>query len=465
MHPRTPQFIPSDARSAVVGQVTDSFGGTIALPGSKSLTNRALLIAGLADGPTRLSNLLECDDSLYLIDALRQLGVEVDQQGSEVLVHGAGGAFPVKTGEFYLGNAGTATRFLTAALAASGGTYIVDGEPRMRERPIKDLLTALRVLGADVGSPTGCPPVTIRPSRLTPGRVNMSGAVSSQFISGVLMAAPLARGNVSVRIEGELVSRPYLDLTFDCMRSFGAKVFTYDKTADGQPIFEVQSEHKYVGREYFVEGDASAASYFFAAAAVTGATIRVEGVGRESSQGDLGCADVLAEMGCRVTKEENAVQVVGGDFLTSVDVDCSEMPDVVPTLAVTALFARGRTRLRGVPHLRHKESDRIASVASELRKIGGQVRELKDGLEIEGSLGSNTETLHGGEIDTWGDHRIAMALSVAGLVIPDVFLREAGVVSKSFPSFFQAMASLGAPVSFVKADGSLERVEPSESPS
>ena len=468
MHPRTPRHIPKHAHAAVVGPVGASFGGTVSLPGSKSLTNRALLVAALAHGTTRLRNALDCDDSLYLMDALRELGVEwtkdegtgVTGSGGVIEMCGAGGAFPAKSGSFFLGNAGTATRFLTAVLAASNGRYVVDGDERMRERPIQDLVTALGKLGARLDCPTGCPPVTIEPGRFAGGSVDISGAISSQFISAVLMAAGLAEERVSVRVVGDLVSRPYLDLTIQVMRDFGARVLVYDKMADGEPVFEVDARRGYEApEEYFVEGDASAASYFYAAAAITGTTVRVEGVGRTTQQGDMRCADVLAEMGCRVTKESDAVQVVGA-MLRGVDCDCSDMPDVVPTLAVAAVFAKGRTRLRGVPHLRHKESDRIASVASELRKLGVEVRELRDGLEIQGTLGSDDDVLHGGEIDTWGDHRIAMALSVAGLVVPDVVIREPHVVSKSFPGFFQALTSLGAPVSFLLEGDDAEAVGP-----
>jgi len=465
-HPATPRPIPRAAIAAEIQPLRVEFGGTVRLPGSKSLTNRALLIAGLASGRTRLENVLACDDSLYMIDALRALGVEVIEEvplsePSPVLVlkrGDRGGPFSVKQGEFFFGNAGTTTRFLTAALAASGGTYRVDGDERMRKRPIADLVRALVELGADVRAPTGCPPVEIRPGSWNGGSVDMPGRISSQFISAVLMAAPLASGPVRVRVRGDLVSRPYIVLTVDLMRRFGAAIRVYDKTADGLPVFEIDPRRRYRSQLHFVEGDASAASYFFAAAAITGSTVRVEGVGRETAQGDLGAADVLAEMGCRVTKERDAVQVVGG-ILRGVDCDCADMPDVVPTLAVAAAFARGRTRIRGVPHLRHKESDRIASVASELRKLGVRVRELDDGLEVEGTLGRE-ETLQGATVETWNDHRIAMAFSVAGLVVPGVVIRDPHVVTKSFPSFFQAIAGLGANVDFVLADGGRVAAEP-----
>ena len=477
MHPKSPKFVPTEAEAALVGQMVSSFGGTVRLPGSKSITNRALLVAGLASGTSQIHNLLDCDDSRYMIDALTELGVDIKVGDGEpgdpdgintgvtgvTEVTGAGGPFPVKDGTFYLGNAGTTTRFLTAALAASDGTYRVDGDDRMRARPIGDLLRGLNVLGAKVRAASNCPPVDIEPATLLGGPINMSGRISSQFTSAVLMVSPLARRQVSLRVEGELVSRPYLDLTVQCMRDFGAKVLIYDKTDDGQPRFEVIPGRGYLARDFVVEGDASAASYFYAAAAISGGTVRVEGVGKESRQGDLRCVEVLAEMGCRVNKEENAVMVTGG-ILRGVDCNCSDIPDTVPTLAVVGMFARGRTRLRGVAHLRHKESDRIAALASELGRLGGTVRELKDGLEIDGTSGTDVE-LHGADVHPWGDHRIAMALSIAGLLVPGVAIKEPQVVNKSYPGFFQALASLGASVTFALKGGDSVKVGTNGGPS
>lgn len=450
--PAPDPFLAAEAVRVVAARPV---GGTVRLPGSKSITNRALLMAGLAEGPSTIRNPLECDDSRYMIQALVQLGVDVRRNESDasVWVNGVGGPFPVKQCELKLGNAGTALRFLTGALAAGGGNYTVDGDPRMRQRPIADLVKAIITLGGDIAAPTGCPPVTIGPRPIVGGRVDILGSTSSQFISSILMAAPLASRRVEMRVTGELVSRPYIDLTLQGMRDFGAKVFVDDKRHDGEPLFEVVPGRPYKGRDFMVEGDASAASYFYAAAAVTGGTIRVEGVGKETHQGDSRCADVLAAMGCRVKKELDAITVSGG-LLKKVDWNCADIPDVVPTLAVVALFAHGRTRLRGVAHLRHKESDRIASVAAELRKIGGQVKELADGLEIEGTLGSGPTTLHDAVIDTWGDHRIAMALSVAALGVSGVTIRNPHVVSKSFPTFFEVLQSIGARVEVLGQAGS-----------
>ena len=448
-----PSNVPPEA-TAVRIHPGRTIGGVVRVPGSKSITNRALLMASLAEGPSLIRNALDCDDSRYLTEALVQLGVDVSKSKEEgaLRVVGAGGLYPVRQGKFFLGNAGTALRFLTAALSVNGGDYVVDGDKRMRQRPIGDLVKALTALGADVSAPRGCPPVTLGPRPFLGGRVDIPGSTSSQFISAILMAAPLAQRPVQLRVTGDVVSRPYVAMTLAGMRDFGAKAFADEKRADGQPFFEVVPAEGYRGRSYQVEGDASAASYFYAAAAITGSTFRVEGVGKESQQGDARCADVLAAMGCRVKKDEDAITVTGG-LLRKVDWDCSDIPDVVPTLAVVALFAHGRTRLRGVAHLRHKESDRIASMASELRKIGGQVKELRDGLEIEGSASSPSSTLHEAVIDSWGDHRVAMAFAVAGLVVPGIVIRQPQVVEKSYPEFFGALESQGVGVEFLENDG------------
>lgn len=455
--------IPADA-SYVKIEPGRFAGGTVSLPGSKSLTNRALLIASLIPGESILRNALDCDDSRYLSRALEQLGVVVRSQaggprcGSQdaltFTVRGSRDGYFVKKGVFNLGNAGTATRFLTAALTASGGEYVVDGDERMRQRPINQLVEALRDLGAGITCPTGCPPVQIGPRVLQGGRVNMAGNTSSQFISAVLMAAPLAGESVEVRLVGEILSAPYLDLTLRTMQDFGVRVDIHDDESDGQLIYHIDSRKWYKARDYFVEGDASTASYFFAAAALTGTTVRVEGVGKVSRQGDLRFADVLAEMGCHVKKDVDSITVTGPqEMLEGVVNNCSDMPDVVPTLAVVGAFSRGRTRLHGVPHLRYKESDRIASVASELRKLGVDVKELDDGLEIIGPGGPDDFSLQGGRIDSWGDHRIAMALSLAGLLLPGVEISDPQVVTKSYPGFFGELANLGGGSTFHCAGG------------
>jgi len=448
------------------------FGGTVRLPGSKSITNRALLAAALAQGSSFLENALICDDSTYMAEALLKLGVVVarDEHSAHFRVKGAGGPFPVLEAEVFLGNAGTATRFLTAALCLPGGRYVVDGDARMRERPLGDLVRALRELGADIDAPTGCPPVHIGRSATAPSRRGLDGGsatvpgrISSQFISAVLLAAPYARRDVEVLLDGACVSRPYIDVTLHVMRRFGASVRIDEGRSDGRTAFQVWAGRGYrspverFGRDrgppgapggrgpaaregvFRIEGDASTASYFLAAAAITGGSVRVEGIGKESIQGDARFADVLAQMGCHVKKDSDATGLAGGP-LKGIDVDCGDMPDIVPTLAAVGLFARGKTRIRNVAHLRFKESDRIASVAAELRRLGGKVRDLPDGLEVEESK------LHPAAIDTRGDHRIAMAAAVVGLRVPGVVVRNPGVVAKSYPGFFEALRATGARV-------------------
>ncbi len=431
-----------------------TIGGTVRLPGSKSITNRAIIAGALARGETVLENALFCDDSRYLARALRKLRIAVIEEPDDarIRIQGAAGPLPGDSGEFFLGNAGTSTRFLTAALTLSPGRYVVDGNERMRERPIGDLVRALRELGAEIDAPSGCPPVTVGPQRLRPeprgqqtigclagGTVVLPGRTSSQFISAVLLAAPLAREDVTVVIDGECVSRPYIDITLEVMRQFKARPRLDEGRPDGRTAFFVPAGRGYLGRTYVVEGDASTASYFLAAAAITGGKIRVEGVGRMSIQGDAEFASVLAKMGCHVKQEEDAIGLAG-DLLHGLDVDCRDMPDIVPTLAVVALFARGRTRIRNVTHLRFKESDRIASVATELRKLGGKVRETRDGLEVEESK------LRGAVLETWSDHRLAMAFSLVGLRVAGVEIRDPAVVGKSFPEYFNALREIGAEV-------------------
>ncbi len=449
-------FSPGDFPKALsVHPVSEPFSGTVSLPGSKSITNRALLIASLAEGQSQLSNALYCDDSLYLAEALKKMGVEVtlNEESRSFVVDGCGGGLPGTSAEIYLGNAGTSTRFLTSVLTLSRGYYVIDGNERMRERPIGDLVKALSDLGVTIQDTKGFPPVYIgekkwaddpssRPTRnpFKGGTVTMSGHTSSQFISAILLTAPMAGMDTEVVIEGECVSRPYLDITLEVMNQFGAKAWADEGRADGRLSFVVRGGTGYSGRSYPVEGDASSASYFLAAAAITGGKVRVEGVGRDSVQGDARFADVLARMGCHVKKDADVVSLNWAEPLKGVREDCNEMPDIVPTLTVVALFARGKTVIRNVPHLRHKESDRIASVATELRKLGAKIKENPDGLEIE-----PTE-LHGGTLETWGDHRLAMAFSLVSMVVPGVVIKDPHVVEKSFPEYFQVIQEFGVHV-------------------
>lgn len=407
---------------------------TVRPPGSKSITNRVLPCAAVADGVSTLTGLLDSEDTRVMLDALDQLGVQValDADRTTAEVVGLGGAPCVASPlDLFIANSGTSVRFLTAICAAGEGEFRLDGVPRMRERPIRDLLIGLTQLGADVDAPTGCPPVMIRAKGLAGGRATIGGNLSSQFLSGLLMAAPLARSPVELMVEGDLVSKPYIEMTLAVMQSFGVEVDA-NSTLDR---FLIPSPCSYRARSYAIEPDASAASYFFAIAAITGGTVTVEGLSRKSLQGDVEFCDCLEQMGCRVTYQPDRITVEGG-ALRGIDVDMNAISDTVQTLAVVALFADGPTRVRNVAHIRHKETDRIAAVATELRKLGATVEETESGLTITpGSFSAAA-------IDTYNDHRMAMSFALAGLKIPGVKINDPDCVQKTYPAFFEDLAQL-----------------------
>lgn len=421
--------------------------GTVRLPGSKSISNRTLLLAALAQGTTTLREVLDSDDTRYMLAALRALGVRCDDAGPRaVAVHGVNGVFPVKKADFYLGNAGTAVRPLTAVLALCGGEYGIDGVARMHERPIGDLVDALRQLGAAIdylGNP-GFPPLAIHPGALNAQtEVSIRGSVSSQYLSGLLMALPLLRRKTVVRIEGELISKPYVEITLNAMRRFGVVV-----ERDGWAAFTVTASARYVSPgELYVEGDASSASYFLAAGAISGLSgggpVRVEGVGRDSTQGDVRFADALAQMGGAVSMGDNWIEATAGaearqrGRLCAVELDCNHIPDAAMTLAVAALFADGTTTLRNIASWRVKETDRIAAMAIELAKLGAAVEEGADYLKITPPAQWRPAT-----IDTYDDHRMAMCFSLAALGGVPVRINDPGCVAKTFPDYFQTLAGV-----------------------
>lgn len=409
--------------------------GSVEAPASKSATQRALIAAALASGRSQLRHPLVADDSRHLIAALNAAGIpaRIDAAGPVPVfeIEGRGGAIPASRVAVVVGNAGTAMRFLTALLALGRGEYVIDGDPRMRQRPIEDLLAALRALGAEAVSlrGDGCPPVRVGGPGLRGGQARLKGGTSSQYLSAILLAAPAMPEGVRLEIEGPLVSRPYVDLTLGLMRRFGAEVDTLP--AGPEPMeFVVRPGRPYRSCDLEIEGDHSSASYFFAAAAVTGGRVRVNRLDPASSQGDARFVALLEEMGCRVERGNSWVAVEGTPDLRGLDADCRAMPDIVPTLAVVSLFARGPTRITGVPHLKVKESDRIAAVASEINRMGGGATPLPDGLAIA------PRPLHAARIETHADHRIAMAFAVAGLRVPGVTIADPGCVSKSFPDFW-----------------------------
>jgi len=421
--------------------------GTVRLPGSKSISNRTLLLAALAQGVTTLRDVLESDDTRHMLTALRTLGVQCKETGEHtVTIHGVNGAFPVKQAELFLGNAGTAVRPLTAVLALCGGRYQIDGVARMHERPIGDLVAALRQLGAEIDylGNEGYPPLTIGPGALQAKEtVSIRGNVSSQYLTGLLMALPLLGKKIAVHVEGELISRPYVEITLNAMRQFGVQVARDDWTK-----FTVPAGARYVSPgELHVEGDASSASYFLAAGAISGLTgggpVRVEGVGRDSTQGDVRFADALEQMGAAISMGPHWMEATAGAAarrsgkLRALDLDCNHIPDAAMTLAVAALFADGTSTLRNIASWRVKETDRIAAMAAELAKLGAGVEEGADYLRI-----TPPQPWQPAAIDTYDDHRMAMCFALAALSGVAVRINDPGCVAKTFPDYFTVLAGI-----------------------
>jgi len=410
---------------------------SITPPGSKSITNRAIVCAALADGESLLSGVLDSEDTQVMIAAWQQVGVSMqhDVRSSQLRVVGCAGQPPKPQADLWIGNSGTTIRFLTAALAACGGRYQLDGVPRMRERPIGDLLRALQQLGCQVTSLNSlrpdCPPVLVETSGMAGGEATVAGNISSQYLSGLMLAAPQAKQSVTLRVVGELVSVPYVEMTSAVMRAFGAEILG---AAHG-PLHitsGVQNpSQKYRGSAYRIEPDASAASYFWGAAAITGGTARVEGLSRESLQGDVQFCEVLRQMGCGVEYAADSIVVTGGS-LSGVEVDMAHISDTVQTLAAVALFAQGPTTVRGVAHNRVKETDRISDLACELRRLGAQVDEFEDGLTIHPPA-----KILPAAIETYHDHRMAMSLALVGLRAEGVIIKEPACTAKTYPGYWE----------------------------
>jgi 3-phosphoshikimate 1-carboxyvinyltransferase len=409
---------------------------TIRVPGSKSITNRALVLAALTGDsfPGELRGALRSEDTEVMIAALRSLGfmVETDWRNNTVRVYRGEGAFiPASGADLHLANSGTSMRFLTALVSLGHGRYRLDGIPRMRERPIGDLLAALSHLGVGARSErgNGCPPVVVETDGLPGGKASIRGDVSSQFLSGLLMVAPFAQSDVTLAVEGSLVSEPYVSMTIAMMRRWGAEV-----AIEGQS-FHIRATREYRLCDYEIEPDASAASYFFAVAAITSGQVTVPHLPENSLQGDVHLVDVLSDMGCRVDRSSSGITVRGGP-LRGVDVDMNDISDTVMTLAAVACFAEGPTTIRNVAHIRHKETDRLAALATELRKVGAAVVEFNDGLTI------TPRPLHGAEIETYNDHRMAMSMALIGLKVPGIVIKNSGCVAKTYPGFWQDLEKL-----------------------
>jgi 3-phosphoshikimate 1-carboxyvinyltransferase len=410
--------------------------GTVSLPGSKSISNRALLLAALAEGRTRVRGLLDADDTRVMLDALARLGVHWERDQGAYAVTGCAGGFPARRAELFLGNAGTALRPLAAVLALCGGEYRISGTPRMHERPIGDLVDALRSMGAAIEyrDKEGFPPLEIRPGAIRlPDPVRVRGDVSSQFLSALLMALPLTGRAARVAVDGELISRPYVEITVRLMRKFGLEVMP----RDGEEFQVPHARYRSPG-DLFVEGDASAASYFLAAGAIGGGPVRVEGVGRSSIQGDVRFVEVLQRMGAAVELGEDWIETRGAGRLRPFDLDLNHIPDAAMTAAVLALFADGPCTVRNVASWRVKETDRLAAMATELRKLGAQVEEGADFLRV-----TPPERLAGGvAIDTYDDHRMAMCFSLVSLGGVTVSINDPECVTKTFPDYFARLASI-----------------------
>jgi 3-phosphoshikimate 1-carboxyvinyltransferase len=413
--------------------------GTVKLPGSKSISNRTLLLAALSEGTTNIHELLASDDTHVMLMALQTLGIKWEQVGEtqDYIVHGTGGTLPVHQADLFMGNAGTAIRPLTAALAVIGGDYTLHGVSRMHERPIGDLVDALNAIGASIeytGQP-GFPPLHIRRGHIHAHRMSVKGNVSSQFLTALLMAAPLMAHDQDVVIDvvGELISKPYIEITLNLMRRFGVNV-----TRDGWQSFTVSKGQKYVSPgSIHVEGDASSASYFLAAGAIAGGPVRVEGVGRDSIQGDVRFVEALEQMGASITMGENWIEAKSNGVLKAIDADFNHIPDAAMTIAVAALYADGTSTLRNIASWRVKETDRISAMATELRKVGATVEEGPDYLRV-----TPPEQILPAAIDTYDDHRMAMCFSLASLDGKArrgnaIRINDPKCVAKTFPDYFE----------------------------
>ncbi|MBT8343188.1 MAG: 3-phosphoshikimate 1-carboxyvinyltransferase [Sulfurovum sp.] len=413
--------------------------GEINLPGSKSLSNRALLVAALAEGTTKITNLLESDDTRHMLNALKQLGIKytLSRDKTECTVTGNAGVIrSANRQELFLGNAGTAMRPLCAALCLGTGSYLLTGEPRMKERPIGHLVDALREAGAKISyqENEGYPPLLIEANGLSGGDVKIDGAISSQFLTALLLAAPMAKEDMTISIIGELVSKPYIDITLHIMKEFGVEVVN-----DNYQTFTIKSGQHYEAVETFmVEGDASSASYFLAAAAIKGGTVKVTGIGKKSIQGDVLFVDVLEKMGAVVEWGDEFVSVSKGE-LHAIDMDFNHIPDAAMTIATTALFVEGTTTLRNIYNWRVKETDRLFAMATELRKVGAEVEEGEDYLKI-----TAPKVLKHAAIDTYDDHRMAMCFSLLALDPVSVTINEPECTAKTFPTYFEVLESISS---------------------
>ena len=405
---------------------------SVSVPGSKSLTQRALIAAALAQGTSLIRHALIAEDTAHLMAGLKMLGAGIEPVADGFEVIGTDGTITHCDREIFLGNNGTALRFLTALVCLGRGKYVLTGEPRLCERPVGPLVSALQMMGVTINCKQNCPPVEIQANGLRGGQITLTDIESSQYVSALLLCGPYTAKGIELTLEGNIVSAPYIDLTIGVMNDFGAKIMQ-----TGDRHYRVGTQSLYTGRDYYVEGDASSASYFFLAAALLRKTIRVHGVNRQSIQGDIRLLAIMEKLGCSVVSGENWVEVSGRELAAGdMTFDLGDMPDMVPTVGVLAAFRKGRTMMTNVAHLRIKESNRLAAMAAELNRIGIVASELVDGLMVEGGPSRPAP------IETYNDHRIAMSFAVAGLVTPGIEIADKKCVDKSFPGFWQELAKV-----------------------
>lgn len=407
----------------------------ISVPGSKSYTQRALITASLAQGRSVIRNALMSEDTEHLTNALNLLGAGIARQQLDLLVEGTGGRLTTPASALYLGNNGTGFRFLVSTVSLGHGTFVLDGNSRMRQRPIQPLVDALNRMGVNAMCPegNGCPPVQVEADGLPGGKTSLTAALSSQYLSSLLLAAPYAKQDMEIELAGPLPSQPYVRLTLDVIAHFGVEV-----TVTEDRLFHIKAPQTYQPREYVIEGDASSATYFMAAAAIAGGTVKVSNINPLSLQGDIRFLEILEALGCRVSASEGGV-LVAGPLSNHEDLsfDLNAVPDMVPALAVTCAFRKGKTVLKNIGHLRIKESDRVAALTRELRKIGAEVEEKPDEMVVQGVASQGTE------IACYSDHRIAMSFAIAGLAIDGIVIEDPDCVKKSFPDFWEKLDSLG----------------------
>ena len=406
----------------------------VTVPGSKSFTHRILIASALSDGMCSIENALLSEDTMLTMNALRQMGIRIEEiSGDRLIIYGAKGILQPSREPIYLGNSGTSIRLLTAISALGKDTYTLMGNDRMAQRPIQALIDALGQIGVQARSThsNGCPPVDVSGKNLSGTTVTISCRESSQYLTGLLLMAPCTKGGLKIGVTQGPVSRPYVDMTIDVMAKFGIAI-----DRQGYDGFQIPGNQAYRSGDYAVEADASQAGYFWAAAAICRKAVKVKGVSQESCQGDVNFSKVLESMGCAVQNEPDGITVSGGDRLRAVEIDMGDMPDIVPTLAVVAAFAEGTTVIKNVSHLKSKESDRLTSVVNELIKMGITARCTDDELMVAGGQPRRAE------IETYGDHRIAMSFAVAGLAIPGTMIRDEHCVEKSFPNYWQVFEGM-----------------------